>query len=149
MVKDSCVAARYGIGETDHIAQKTIIRLVHKFKKKGSKTRQVQLPEGTAAMPATKKPSPRMLDLMHQDARHEYRKRTKEAAANGILRQEHDKITVGPKVLDIEMITEVFKEIALQTFPAKGPEMKDWFRDDEDRLLPLIEGRNIAEQCYN
>jgi hypothetical protein len=36
-----------------------------------------------------------------------------------------------------------------QTFPAKGPEMKDWFRDDEDRLLPLIEGRNIAEQCYN
>jgi hypothetical protein len=47
------------------------------------------------------------------------------------------------------MITEVFKEIALQTFPAKRPEMKDWFRDGEDRLLPLIEGRNIAEQLYN
>ena len=69
-MKDSCVAARCGIGETDHLAQKTIIRLVHNFKKKGSKTRQVQLPEDTAAMPATKKPSPspRMLDLMHPDA---------------------------------------------------------------------------------
>ena len=27
--------------------------------------------------------------------------------------------------------------------------MKDWFRDDDDRLLPLMEGRNIAEQHYN
>ena len=67
-MKDSCMAARCGIGETDHMAQKTIIRPVHNFKKKGSKARQAQLPEDTAAMPATKKPSPRMLDLMHPDA---------------------------------------------------------------------------------
>lgn len=32
------------------------------------------------------------------------------------------------QVLDIEMIAGVFKEIVLQTFPAKGPERSDCFR---------------------
>ena len=85
---------------------------------------------------------------MDPTARLEYRKRTKEAATHGILVQECNKIMEGPDVLDIEMITAVFKEIALQTFPLKGPERKDWFRDDEDTLLLLVEEINLAEQCH-
>ena len=64
---------------------------------------------------------------------------------NNVPQCERHKHYSGILADNLALIILFFKEIAVQTFPAfKGPEMKDWFRDDEDTLLPLIERRNIA-----
>jgi hypothetical protein len=144
LVQDSGVAARHGVGESDHIATKTIIRLVHKFKKKGSKTRQGELMKDTADLPLTKETALLTLDFWNPAAKLQYRMRTKEAVTNGAF----DQLAEPHKVLDIDKMNNAFTEMALETYPKKGPKMKDWFRDDQDTLFPLLEQRNVAEQHY-